>query len=152
MKKIFFLSIILCIACSKVKPKKNYCLKKAEYFSNLDLLVPESSILLYIYDQDSLLQKKVNLENVRKIIFFAVKEEHRKIFHLVTPRIKSFKIEKSVVIVPVLTTYFRPDVFIDGVRSKNKWSSKQIQEIIENDIGLVFEKDTVVVKKCSCPR
>lgn len=150
LKYLIYLMFFLCLSCSIKEKKKNYCLKKAEYFPLLKMLVPESAIKLYIEDKDSVLQKKVNLEKANKILFYSVKEKDRKEFHLVTPQIKSFKIENGVITVSVLTSYFRPNIYIDGIRSKNKWSPEQIKKVIENDIGLIFDKDTILIKNCNC--
>ncbi|WP_433780691.1 hypothetical protein [Flavobacterium anhuiense] len=152
MRKLIFLFLLVCLSCNKSQFKKSYCLKKAEYFAQLDMLVPESAIKLYIEDKDSVLQKKVNLEKTEKILFYKIKEKDRNLFHLVKPEIKSFKIESGIITIPVLTAYFRPDIYINGVRSKNIWTSAQIQEVIGDEIGLIIEKDTILIRRCNCPK
>jgi len=147
IKHLLYLLIFLFISCNV---KENYCLKKAEYFSLSKMLVPESAIKLYIQDKDSVLQKRVNLETAKKILFYSVKEKDRNQFHLVTPQIKSFQINNGIITISVLTAYFRPNIYIDGVRKKNKWTHEQIKKVIENDIGIIFDKDTILIKNCNC--
>ncbi|GEM_PF-1375576 len=150
IKHLLYLLIFLFISCYLKEKKENYCLKKAEYFPLSKMLVPESAIKLYIQDRDSVLQKRVNLETAKKILFYSVKEKDRNQFHLVTPQIKSFQINNGIITISVLTAYFRPNIYIDGVRQKNKWTHEQIKKVIENDIGIIFDKDTILIKNCNC--
>lgn len=152
MKSIFYIFFFLCLSCNVEQKKQNYCLKKAEYFPLTKMLVPESSIKLYIEDKDGILQKKVNLETAKNILFYSVKEKDRNNFHLITPQIKSFKIENGIITIPVLTAYFRPNIYIDGIRRKNEWSSEQIKKVIEGDVGIIFDNDTILIKNCNCKK
>lgn len=147
MRKIIIL-VFLCVSCN-VKPKiEDSCITKIEYISQLDMLVPESAINVYIEDKDDLLQGKLAFKELKSVIFYSIKEEDREYFRILSPDLIPSKTDNNIVILKVLTFYFHPDAFIHGVRIKNKWTPEQIQKAIEGDVGFVFEKDTIRVKMC----
>jgi hypothetical protein len=137
----------LCISCNVKSKKEDSCITKIEYISQLDMLVPESSINVYIEDKEGILQVKFAFKELRSVIMYSIKEEDRQYFHSYPDLIPS-KTEKDIVTLTILTFYFHPDAFIHGVRKENKWTPEQIQKAIEGDIGLVFDKDTIMVKMC----
>lgn len=147
MKKIIFL-VLLCISCNEKPKPADYCVKKTVYTSQLRMLVPESAIEVYIEDENHILRDKYPLDKLRKVLFYSIKKEDRDYFHLISAQVEPFKIEKGIIDIPILTAYFRPNIYIHGVKRENKWSPDQIQKVLGGDIGLVFDKDTVRVKAC----
>ncbi|MBS7231738.1 hypothetical protein KHA90_11940 [Flavobacterium psychroterrae] len=147
MKKIIVL-ILLCVSCNLKSKKEEPCVIKMEYISQLDMLVPESVINVYIEDKEGFLQGKLSFKKLQDVILYSVREEEKDYFHLLSPYLIPSKTDKNIVILKVATFFFRPNVFIHGVRRENKWTPEQIQKAITGDVGFVFEKDTIRVKMC----
>ncbi|MDN3675295.1 hypothetical protein QWY99_19875 [Flavobacterium branchiarum] len=146
MRKYIIL-VLLCVSCNLKPKKEDPCVTKIEYISQLDMLVPESAINVYIEDKEGFLQEKLAFKELKGVILYSIKEENREDFHSYPDLIPS-KTDNNIVILKILTAYFHPNIYIKGVRRENKWTPEQIQKAIDGDIGFVFEKDTIRVKKC----
>ncbi|WP_268847865.1 hypothetical protein [Flavobacterium aestivum] len=148
MKKIIFLAL-LCICCNEKPKLDDYCVTKIEYSPQLKMMVPQGAIMVYIEDKNHILRDKCPLDKLTKVIFYSIKENSDCDFHLIKYQVEPFKIENNIIHLTILTARFWPDIYINGVRSENKWTPQQIQKVLKGDIGLVFEKDTVRVKACN---
>ncbi|MBS7230356.1 hypothetical protein KHA90_04910 [Flavobacterium psychroterrae] len=147
MRKCIIL-ILLCLSCNLKNEKEEPCVKKMEYFALLNMLIPESAIVVHVEDKDEFLQKKLSFKKLKEVILYSIKEEDRRYFRVAIPESILDKVEHNTIIFTISTNYFRPDILIDDVRRENKWTPEQIQKAIEGDIGFVFEKDTIRVKMC----
>ncbi|MDN3675294.1 hypothetical protein QWY99_19870 [Flavobacterium branchiarum] len=147
MKKYIILAL-LCLSCNVKSKKDEPCVQKMEYFPLLDMLVPESAIVVYVDDKEGYLQKKISFKKLKEVILYSIKEEDRRYFRIAIPESILDKVEDNTIIFSISTNYFRPDILIDDVRRENKWTPEQIQKAIEGDIGFVFKKDTIRVKMC----
>jgi hypothetical protein len=79
---------------------------------------------------------------LKNVILYSVKENDRKFLHLIPFGTgKQFKLENSIITLPIITTLFEKDL-------GNTLTNQEIQKRIIGDVGLVFDRDTIIIKKC----
>ena len=144
MKKIIFIFLIVCISCNTKNKQSDLCINKITYTSQKKSLVP-SIIEIKIEGDNGQILKKIENNELKKVILFSIKEEYRNYFIV----LKSFKKHKNPITVTLVTGFF------DAKRSfkteddwKHDWKQKEIENAISGDIGLVFGKDTIKIKMC----
>ncbi|MFQ6602328.1 hypothetical protein [Flavobacterium sp. C3NV] len=144
MKKTLILIALIVFSCKYYKSDDNFCLKKIAYV-NQRLKLIHSIIEIQIEDSNGILEKKLMSGKLKNVILYSVKESDRKYYYL-TPfgTGKQFKIQNNLIIIPLITTLFEDDL-------GNKLSDAEIQEKIKGDVGLTFDKDTIIIKGCLSP-
>ena len=79
---------------------------------------------------------------LKNVILYSVKENDRKFLYLTSFGTgKQFKIENTIITLPIITTLFEKDL-------GNTLTNQEIQKRIIGDVGLVFDRDTIIIKKC----
>ncbi|NRS90789.1 hypothetical protein HNQ02_003736 [Flavobacterium sp. 7E] len=149
MKKCLVL-ILLCLSCN-VKSKKEFpCVTKMEYMPFLaqSTYTPEYTIKIYVEDNEEILQKKIGFKKLKNIILYSIKVDDRGDFRLYDLESIYDKNKNNILVFKIFTSYFVPNIYINGIKKENKWMPQQIQKAIEGDVGFVFEKDTIRVKMC----
>jgi hypothetical protein len=141
MKKLILILLITLSSCNQNKTHDGFCLKKIEYINQRKKLIP-SIVKIQIEDVDGYLAKKIQLGKLKNVILYSVKKNERRFFYLTSfDTGKQYKIENEIIIIPIITTLFEEDL---GV----KLSEKEIERKIIGDIGLIFDKDTIRIKRC----
>lgn len=128
--------MLLCISCNSKLKQEKFCLKKIWYHSQKEMLVP-SVIKIKIEDNNDIISKKIKSGKLTNIILYSIKKEDRVFFS----KWDKFKKDKNSITIEVITSFF------DSERT-HKWTSKEIEKAIRGDVGLVFDKDTIVIKNC----
>jgi hypothetical protein len=141
MKKFGILILAFIFSCNQYKSNDSFCLKKIEYVNQRQKLIA-SIVKIQIEDSNDVLKEKMMQGKLKDVILYSIEKDDRKFFYL-TPfgTGKQFKIENGVIILPIITTLFENDL-------GNKLSNKEIQQKLNGKVGLVFGKDTIVIKKC----
>ena len=135
MKRVLIL-MLLCISCNTKSKQEKFCLQKIWYHSQKGVLAP-SIIKIKIGDNNDVISKKIESGKLTNIILYSIKKEDRGFFL----KWDKFKKDKNSTTIEVITSFF------DSERI-HKWTTKEIEKAITGDVGLVFDKDTVVIKKC----
>ncbi|WP_264531884.1 hypothetical protein [Flavobacterium sp. N502540] len=143
MKKLIIAIIILSISCGQKKSSENFCIKKIEYVDQRQKLIP-SIVKIQIEDLNGTLKQKVMTGQLKNIILYSIKKNDRKYFYLTSfASGKQFKIiDEKLISLPIITTLFENDL-------GNKLSNQEIQKKLDGEVGLVFNKDTIIIKKCN---
>lgn len=140
MKKIFIL--LLCISCNTKSKQDNFFVKKICYRSQKERLIP-SVIEIKIEDDKGIIFKKVESGKLKNIILYSIKEEDRYFFNIVPFGVgNQFKKEDNLITFYVFTSFF-------DTERKPKLTRKEIEKAITGDVGLIYDKDTIVVKNCN---
>jgi hypothetical protein len=143
MRKLIILFIVaIVMSCNQKKSHNNFCLKNIEYINQREKLIP-SIVNIQIEDNDGFLIKKIVSGKLKTVFLCPVKKKERKFFYLMSYDTgKQFKVENNIIILPILiATYFEDEL-------KIKLSNQEIGKRITGDVGLVFERDTIIIKKC----
>jgi hypothetical protein len=141
MKKIFILSL-LCISCNTKSKQDNFCVKKIWYHSQKERLIP-SVIEIKIEDDKGIIFKKVESGKLKNIILYSIKKEDRYFFNIEPFGVgNQFKKEDNLITFYVFTSFF-------DTERKPKLTPKEIEKAITGDVGLIFDKDIIVVKSCN---
>lgn len=141
MRKLIILLLIIFNCCGQKESQNNFCLKKIEYVNQRESLI-SSIVKIEIKDKSGALSKKLSSGNLKNVILYSVRDSDRKFFYLSSFATgKQFKIENDVIILPLITTLFEKDL-------GSNLSNQEIQKKINGDVGLIFDKDTIRVKKC----
>ena len=143
--KYFFL-IFLLFSCNSKSSKPDkfdpqlICIKQITY-NGLKNSFGTPSVRVKIKIEDPTVLKKINSNDLKNIVLFSITKEDRKYFRLddYRPYVK----KDSLFEFRILTGFF-----IDVPFNKHKWTNQEIQKAINGDVGLVFDTDTVRVKKC----
>ena len=142
MRKLItlFISAII-MSCNQKKSQDDFCLKNIEYINQREKLTP-SIVKIQIEDVNRSLEKRMLLGKLKNVILYAVKETDRKFLYLTSFGTgKQFKIENSIITLPIITTLFEKDL-------GNTLSNQEINKRITGDVGLVFDRDTIIIKQC----
>lgn len=142
MRKLIILFIVaIVMSCNKKKSQDIFCLKKIEYINQREKIIP-SIVKIQIEDVNRFLEKRMLLGELKNVILYSVKENDRKFLYLTSFGTgKQFKIENSMITLPIITTLFEKDL-------GNTLSNQEIQKRITGDVGLVFDRDTIIIKQC----
>ena len=141
MRKLGVLLLIIFNCCGRKESQNNFCLKRIQYIDQRESLI-SSIVKIEIKDMNGVLSKKISTGNLKNVILYSVKDGDTKFFYLTSfPTGKQFKIENDIIILPLITTLFEKDL-------GSNLSNKEIQKKINGDVGLIFDKDTVRIKKC----
>jgi hypothetical protein len=142
MRKFIILFIVaIVMSCNQKKSQDIFCLKKIEYINQREKLIP-SIVEIQIEDVNRFLEKKMLSGKLKNVILYSLKETDRKFLHLIPFGTgKQFKIENSIITLPITTTLFEKEL-------GNTLSNKEIQKRITGDVGLVFDRDTIIIKQC----
>lgn len=103
----------------------------------------QPSVLINIKVDDSVLLKKLETGKLTNLFLFSIKKEDRHFVYYETWRrpIKTGNIFSFV----IWTNYFGPNDL--NIKHHRKiWSSDKIKKVLDGDIGLVFNHDTIVLK------
>ena len=142
MRKLItlFISAII-MSCNQKKSQDDFCLKNIEYINQREKLTP-SIVKIQIEDVNRSLEKRMLLGKLKNVILYAVKETDRKFLYLTSFGTgKQFKIENSIITLPIITTLFEKDL-------GNTLSNQEINKRITGDVGLVIDRDTIIIKQC----
>ena len=133
--------MLLWLSCNQKKSQDNFCLKNIEYINQREKLIP-SIVKIQIEDVNRFLEKKMLKGKLKNVILYSINETDRKFLYLTSFRTgKQFKIENSIITLPIITTLFEKDL-------GNTLSNQEIQKRITGDVGLVFDRDTIIIKQC----
>jgi hypothetical protein len=131
--------IILCsflFSCNTKSKKVDACVEKIEFHSRKEELMP-SLIKVRINDSNDILSKKIEAGELENIILYSIKEEDR--FYFLKG--EYFEVKNGKILLQITTSFF------DSER-KIKLSQKEIEEVINGDVGLVFKSSTIRLKAC----
>ncbi|HQZ25318.1 MAG TPA: hypothetical protein PLD18_08465 [Flavobacterium sp.] len=143
MRKFIILFIVaIVMSCNQKKSQDIFCLKKIEYINQREKIIP-SIVEIQIEDVNRFLEKKILSGKLKNVILYSLKETDRNFLYL-TPfgTGKQFKIENSIITLPIITTLFEKDL-------GNTLSNQEINKRINGDVGLVFDRDTIIIKQCN---
>jgi hypothetical protein len=140
MKHIFFLIVYLFLSCNESAKSEIYYLKKVSFIDQKQQLIP-SLIRIEFTDPKKVLLKSIEEGKLKNVFLYSISKEDRNYFHYLNEtKIKlKHKTNKDQIILTLETSYF------DSERN-HKWKKSEIEKILETDIGLVIEKDTVRLK------
>lgn len=138
---IIILIIITLFGCQEYK---KICLNKIEYISQKESLVPSViNINTTINDYD--LQKKIDNNQLKRVFFYSIKKEFRDYFVF----FKTIKKEDGIYDFKILTSFFDANRSFNNYKTeRNKWKKEEIEKILNGDVGLIFENDTIILKNC----
>lgn len=146
MKKILLILILVVSCNSDKKVKPIVCIDLIQYYEPPRHNMTQSSILIDIEVKDSSLSKKLESGQLKGIVFSSKKKEDRVFLYtdLFKPPIKK---ENKFSFV-IRTNYFRPNISDIKNHKKREWESDEVLKALNGDIGLVFDKDTILAKSC----
>ncbi|QSB25624.1 hypothetical protein [Flavobacterium sp. CLA17] len=140
-KNIILIFIIFIFSCKHYKSYDKYCIKKIDFINQSRNLIP-SIVKIQIEDSNDSLKNLLALGKFKKVILYSVKANDRDFFHLAPFGTgKQFSIEGEVINLSLMTTLYEKEF-------GNRLSDIEIEEKVNGDIGLVIDKDTIVIKKC----
>lgn len=133
---IFFFS---CNNQSKIKyePIKNPCIVDLSYDPRYKTFNP-ALIKITIVDSDTIITNSLKSKTLTEVFFYAISKKDQFNFR----KTDYYEIKNDTVIIGVLTNYFKAD-------SSKKWLSKDVEVILNNDVGLIIKNDTIHVKQCN---
>ncbi|RUT71281.1 hypothetical protein D0817_05210 [Flavobacterium cupreum] len=140
-KNIILIFIIFIFSCKNYKSYDKYCIKKIEFINQSRNLIP-SIVKIQIEDSNDSLKNLLALGKLKKVILYSVKANDRDFFYLAPFGTgKQFNIEGEVINLSLMTTLYEKEF-------GNRLSDIEIEKKVNGDIGLVVDKDTIVIKKC----
>ena len=137
MKHLFIIIVsLLFFNCKQNRVIDEVCINSFQYRHQKYSLAVDI-IDLRFNDKNQLILKKLKTDWITKIVFFdsKLKDAEFSDGHLIT--------SKDSVIIRISTSYFQPEL------GKKEMTSKEVENLLLKDsIGLVYKKDTLIVKHC----
>ncbi len=135
---VFLVSVLLLFSCSKKNNLEQICIKSLSYESRKYELIPDL-IRINIEDKNHQLVKRLSMyKEVDKVTFYSLPLSDREYFlggSIIT--------SKDSITIQATTSFFNSE------RGRKKWTSKEVENLLLKDsIGLIFNKDTLIVKRC----
>jgi hypothetical protein len=148
MKKVLFIFIsVFIISCNpnkKVKPI--VCIGLIQYYEPPSRNMNQPSILINIKVEDSSVCKKLEGGQLNGLVIYSIKKEDRNRFFYNTGKLPIKKGNNYSFV--LWTSYFSPNISDIENNKRREWESDDIIKALSGDVGLIFDKDTILATSC----
>lgn len=137
IKFSFLIACYLVVSCKKESNAPEYCANSLEYKCNKFTLTSDV-LKLHILDKQNYIFKRFKSKQIDNVLFFgtSIKEEAYFVDAYLIPSKDSLTVQFG-------SGYFRPEY------GRKQWTSKEVENLLLKDsIGLVLNKDTIIIRKC----
>lgn len=106
----------------------------------------QPSVLINIKVEDTLVYQKLERGQLNGLVIHSVKKEDRNHFFYNTGKLP---VKKGNIFSFVMwTSYFSPNVIDIKNHKRREWESDDIIKTLSGDVGLIFNKDTILATSC----
>ncbi|NRS90790.1 hypothetical protein HNQ02_003737 [Flavobacterium sp. 7E] len=146
MKKILFLLIFITSCNQDMNVQPTACINLIRYYEPSKHNILEPSVLIRIKVKDSSVYKKLERGELKRLIMYSIKKEDqdRFLYNTSKPLIKEGNNFSFI----IYTSYFMSNVKYRKNHEEREWEPEKIIKALDGNIGLVFEKDTILATSC----
>jgi len=136
MRYKIILLIVLFVGC---KPEVQLCLDNLEFVRHKNGLIPPTVTLVF-RDERGLIEKAMKNKSFETLFIHSFDKDERLQGYMTPGRYKRTG--------DLTELYIGINYFEDP--SRRRWSKKEVEYFLtKGDIGLIVERDTIIVKKCN---
>jgi hypothetical protein len=106
----------------------------------------QPSVLISIKVEDSLVCKKLESGQLNGLVIYSIKKENRNRFFYNTGKLPVKKGNNFSFV--MRTSYFSPNISDIKNHKTREWQSNDIVKALSGDVGLIFNKDTILATSC----
>lgn len=146
MKKILLILIFVTSCNSDKSVQPTVCIDLIRYYEPPKRNMNQPSVAITIKVNDSSVCKRLERGELKHLIIYSIKKEDRNRFFYSNwdSPIRDGNNFSFVIWI----NYFMSNVTYMKNHKKREWESDEVLKALNGDIGLVFDKDTILAKSC----